>query len=381
MKRFLISLCILLLVLPGTPSLAEAGSDSPVDLPQLGAYGLYDCATGACLTGKDVEGLHPVAGVSRLPALVTLAQAFDDGSIREDATLQVSPRAAGIPGPTAFLSENETIQAEPLLKAGVMISAGDAITALYEHAYGSENVFLENIAVTLKEAGVDMAMTDALGTGMAFSCNSLFQIGRAAANSSAYTKYSCLYLDQIRHGDGRETELVSANRMVRFFAGCDGLLTGSSQTDGYSGVFHAVRNDMELICVIIGAKNSQDRSSAAEALFQYGFSNFTVKHLAKEGNVFVPALPVRSGDRKTVNLVAKEPISVLREKNAGKLVEEREVPEYLEAPLSEDTPVGEIRYVDENGSIHATIPLYPDSPVARFGLLDILLKILSDFSH
>jgi len=80
-------------------------------------------------------------------------------------------------------------------------------------------------------------------------------------------------------------------------------------------------------------------------------------------------------------LVANEALAVLREKNAGKLTEERIIPEYLEAPLLPDQSVGEIRYLDESGSVEAVLPLYPDQAVECFGFLDILFGILSDFTH
>ena len=62
----------------------------------------------------------------------------------------------------------------------------------------------------------------------------------------------------------------------------------------------------------------------------------------------------------------------------------------LPAPLREmaevrlqyqDTPLGEIRYLDDAGNVQAVLPLYADAAVEPFGLVDILMQILSDFSH
>ena len=104
------------------------------------------------LDKKGSEGMA-VAGLRKLPAVLTLCRAFDSGLIAENTGMQVSPHAASIPGPTAFLEAGERIEAGELLKAAVMISAGDAIVTLGENAFGSESVFLNNIMVTLKELG------------------------------------------------------------------------------------------------------------------------------------------------------------------------------------------------------------------------------------
>lgn len=363
------------------PSLthAEKTGAAPENLPALNAYALYECVTDTCILESNAAESYDVAGLSKLAGVLTVCEAMDDGMADANGSVTVSKRAADIAGPSAFLEENEKIAISELLKASVMISAGDAIYALMESLYGSESVFIDNIAVTLQETDTALSLTDPLGTDTKLSANALLRLSRKAAMSETFMKYARLFIDTLPHGDGRETELVSANRLLRFYTGCDGLMTGSSQTAGYCGVYHASRNGMELICVVIGAASAAARSTAAEALLDCGFSNYTVKKLASENGVIVPAIPVQKGAVKSVDLISKETVGALLPKTNAKLTEERDVPESLAAPVRADTPVGSIRYLDETGNAKAIVNLYASVDVERFGYLDILKEIVSDF--
>ena len=194
---------------------------------------LMEPETQTRLFDGGADERHSVAGLVKLPAILTLAQAFDEGTVQEETKVHVSERAAGVGGPTAFLERGEEISSGELIKAAVMISAGDAIMALGESVYGSESVFTENINVTLRQLGLSANATDVLGTGLRFSPWELATLGRGALKSDTFMRYAALYMDSISHGDGRETELVNANRLIRNYAGCTGLLTGSSPEDVY----------------------------------------------------------------------------------------------------------------------------------------------------
>lgn len=324
---------------------------------------------------KEIQTSNAVAGLTKLLALVTLCEAMDAGIIARETVMQVSEKAASVGGPTAFLEPGEQLTADELMRAAVMISAGDAIYTLAENAFGSEQVFLGNISVTTERLGIEKTLTDALGTGCAFSCYELMQLGRAAAVSPTFREFSGCYIANLVHDDGRTTELVNANRMIRFYAGCFGLMTGSSREDGYCGVFVATRNDMSYLVVIIGAPSSETRFSAATALFDYVFANYKLQQLSTAYEPIVAAQEVRNGDLDTVDLVPHETVVLLLQKNEGELTRTLELPETLAAPLAADTAVGRVLYTYADGTPVREIALYPAADVLSNGLVDILRRI------
>ena len=245
------------------------------------------------------------------------------------------------------------------MKAAVMISAGDAIMALGESAFGSESVFVENINITLRQLGLQPSVADAVGTNLKLSAWDLAALGKAAMESKTFSQYCTLYLDTLLHEDGRETELVNANRLIKSYAGCGGLMTGSSATDGYCGIFYAKRNGTAMIAVTLGAADANRRAAAAVALLDFGFAGYRTETIAKAGTALVEAVPVRNGDVKTIDLMPKETVTVVLESANGKLTKDYETPAYLEAPLDAGVPVGEMRFIAGDGGAVATVPLYP----------------------
>ena len=120
MKRLLCAIMAFAALLPVTRTRAE---ELKVDTPMVAAV-LMDVGSDTILYSSFGDAPFDVAGLVKLPAILTLAEAFDEGVIAAASEMRVSARAAKISGPTAFLSDGETICAGELMKAAVMISAG-----------------------------------------------------------------------------------------------------------------------------------------------------------------------------------------------------------------------------------------------------------------
>ena len=369
MRRFVsLLLTVFILVLP-------VGSWGEEEIaPKVSGYCLILPGRGEALLEKKGTEPTAVAGLRKLPAVLTLCRAFDSGLIQESTGMQVSPRAAAIPGPTAFLESGERIEAGELLKAAVMISAGDAIVTLGENAFGSESVFLNNIQVTLRELGVDRTLPDCLGTDTLFSPLDLCALGAAAVKSEHFCRWAGQYREHIVHAGGRETELVNANRMIRSYSGCFGLMTGSQKEEGYAGVFAVKRQEVTYVAAVIGAKSSEDRFSAAGALFDLAFASFSPMRLAGPGEVVAENWPVLSGDRDRVDLVSHEDAALLLSKQAGQVERQMAVPEALSAPLSPEVSVGEAVFT-LGGEEVLRLSLYPAAEVSLKTWPELLRRI------
>lgn len=320
-----------------------------------------------------------VAGLTKLPAVLTLCLAFDKGLIDENSEINVSSNAASIGGPSAYLKKGEKVAAKELIRAAVMISAGDAIYALFEHAFGSEDVFLDNIKLTMQSAGVKKELPGCLGTYMTFSCKELIPFGELAVDSPTFMKYCNEKYAVLTHSDGRKTELATANKLLTTLPGCIGLFTGSSKTDGYCGVFACRRGETTYLCALIGAENSKNRFDTATKLFEEAFANYKYDSICTPEEPLLEAYPVEGGDRDFVDLYSKDQYGLLLKKNGGEPQKRFDLPETLSAPLDPEHAVGSIAFYDSNGKLLFETALYPCEEIRSTGLKETMKRVFRQF--
>ena len=75
--------------------------------------------------------------------LLLVFEAVDSGKLSLDDEITASEHAAGMGGSDIWLEKGETMSADDMIKATVVVSANDAAVALAEHISGSEDAFVE----------------------------------------------------------------------------------------------------------------------------------------------------------------------------------------------------------------------------------------------
>ena len=380
MKKFIT--CVLLLVLCLSPRYVYAIEPDTYPGEWGGAAGaaLCEATSGQILFEKSASEPMDVAGLARLPALLLVCRAIDEGTLPATQDVRVSAEAAKVKGASAFLDAGEQIKAAELLRSAVMVCAGDAIYALCETLEPSRTMLLASVNALLGELGIGVAYTDVNGTGAKFSASDLLKLGQALAQSPAYCTYSGLYYHELAHQSGRKTELVSSNKLLNSTAGCFGLATGSSPGAGYSGIYAVRRGDTTYICVVAGAKNNADRTSVAAEMIEYAFSAYKVTTLAKADKAVGIELPVDGGTLENVLLIPKGDVKIVS-KDTADLTKTEQIPQRLVAPFSASDVVGSLLYTDSEGTLVATVELVPAQSVASAGFAHYYRRALLGWLH
>ena len=109
------------------------GEEYPVDVSGMKAAVLCSLDGQGIIEYNSAERLE-VGGLGRLPLLLAVCDKIDGGGLALTDKVAVSREAARAPGSTAFLEAYENAEVSMLLKAAVVICAGDAIYALSEAA-------------------------------------------------------------------------------------------------------------------------------------------------------------------------------------------------------------------------------------------------------
>lgn len=358
---------------------AQEPSSFPVETGSVKAAALYHPNTESMLLSFNADTPLDVAGLTRMAPMLMVAEAIDRGEFSLEGNVVVSREAARVKGPTAFIEANETIKAEYLYKSAAMIGAGDAVYALAESAYGSMDAFLPAMNTRMSELGAFLEYSTPMGEGELLSAGSLALIGAELSKTKLYSAYSSLYMDEITHENGKTTELVNPNRLIRDLAGCTGLSTGSSNSAGYSGVFSASRGQDSFICVVIGAKNSAERFKVAESLLEYAFSTYKTLEIVKAGDVIIKDVPVSGSVCRSVDLVALDNCFVITTGGISKKEikpDAEGVPELLKAPVSMGDTVCTLEYKDAEGNKVCEVKLGVSEDIPESGFRDYFSMII-----
>ena len=194
-------------------------------------------------------------------------------------------------------------------------------------------------------------------------------MSRALIEHEIILKYSSIWQDTIRNGD---FTLTNTNRLVRYYDGCNGLKTGSTDKAGYCISTTAKRGNMQLIAVILGAPTKDERNAAARALLDYGFANYAVFERAEE---FVEQAKVLNGVKDTMDLY-RSPAYILVEKSKLSSVEEvYEIPKNFSSPIKEGEAIGRITYFIDGNQIGFSEICSKES-IEKITISEIFIRIL-----
>jgi len=377
--RRAVFLCVaLFMVLPGR-SFAEA-TENAVDLSGGKSCSLAEMNTLTPVMQKETDTKMNVAGLARLPVLLYVCEAFDKGILTEKTVITVSEEAAAVPGPTAFVRPFEKIEAGVLLKAAVMILAGDAITALAETAAGTGEAAAAAVNERLGRLGILQQFNSICEANGLFSADELLILGKELAQSKTFCSLSTVFLDEIIHENGNRTELVNQNRLLKNVSGCFGIATGSSEEAGYCGIFGVKRGGGAYLCVTLGAENANSRFETAREMIEYAFAAYRTTKITSAGEIVSEGIPVQGGIREKTDLVSHKDAVILEK--VGETYERKlRIPETLQAPLFKDVSVGSIFIANSAGEKVMEIPIYPAETVEAAAVFDYVRKIMVRWVH
>ncbi len=343
---------------------------------------LIDSKYKTVMFEQNADEKLPVASMVKMMTILLSFEALDCGDVNLDTMVITSKEASAMGGSQVFIDPYVQYKFEDLLKSVIMASANDASVAIAEHLAGSEKGFVMNMNKRAKELG--MTKTNYV------NCTGLpAPEGYSTARDSAtllceilkhehYHDYSTIWMDELVHPSGRKTELVNTNRLIRYYDGCDGGKTGSTSEAGCCLCASAVRDNMRLVSVIIGAPNSKTRFNESAELFNYGFANFEQTKLVDKDKTLA-VIPVSKGKKLESEVKASEDFFVISQK--GDDIDykvELKLPQQIKAPHKKGDKVGSLLVI-KDGQIEKEIDIILDEELVGISILDSLRKIADEW--
>ena len=263
---------------------------------------LIERSSGKILADTNAHESLPIASVTKLMTILITLEKIDAGEFALDDTVTVSANASGMGGSQVFLDANAGYKLSELLKSVIIASANDSSVAIAEHISGSEQNFVALMNERASELGLNnthYANCTGLPTPDGFS--SAYDqaiVLNKVLNYPVYHEYSHIWLEDFVHPSGRTTQMTNTNRLSRFYEGCTGGKTGSTNQAKYCLAVGAKRADMELISVVLGVENSKARFKLASDLLNYGFDNFKSKTLLSQNDISNKTIKIKGLNRQ-----------------------------------------------------------------------------------
>ena len=311
--------------------------------------------------------------------MLLIMEAIDSGRIGWNDMVTTSETAAAKGGSQIYLKVGESMQVSDMVKSIAVSSANDCACAMAEHIAGSEAAFVDRMNERAKELG--MADTHFVNcTGL--DDDPAAQEHKTSAHDIAVMsaqllkhhpdikKYTTIWMDTVRDG---AFGLSNTNKLVRFYSGATGLKTGFTSAAGYCLSASAMRDDMELIAVVMGCENSQKRFAACKSLLDYGFANYALVAPDMEEALSVP---VKLGTKDLVRAVPVSQEKLLVEKGQKNLIRiQTELEEQVTAPVSKGQRLGTMTVL-AGEQVLTEIPLVAEETAEKLTWGQMFLRLL-----
>ena len=336
---------------------------------------LIEATTGTVLYYKNQTEKRSPASVTKIMTLLLVCEALESERIKSTDTVIISEYAASMGGSQVFLEEGESFTVEELLKCTVIASANDAAVALAELICGTEGNFVAEMNKRAKELGMsntnfeNVSGLDDTTTAHLTSAEDIAIMSRELVKYDIILKYSSLWQDSIRNG---EFQLTNTNRLVRFYDGCNGLKTGSTDRAGFCISASAKRDGMQLIAVIMGAETRDLRNADARALLDFGFATYGLFKMNEET---LESVRVKNGTANSTIVKSKPFACVVSKSDAKKVEKFFEIPESITAPFSADKVIGKIQFKIGDDLI-GTTDIYTTNPMESIRFWELFLKMV-----
>lgn len=316
---------------------------------------IIEASTGTIIYNKNEHEKLAPASMTKMMGLLLIMEQIEKGNLKWDEKVTASANASSMGGSQIFLETGEQMTVEELVKGISIASGNDAMVAMAERIAGTEEAFVELMNKKASELGLkntNFKNCTGLDTENHYSsANDMALIAKELVKHDKILEFSGTYEDYIREGTDKSFWLVNTNKLVRFYQGVDGLKTGYTTTAGYCLTSTAKKDGMRIITVVMNEPDSNTRNSETTAMLDYGFNMYGMEQLLNKDNV-LGKIKVDLGEKEYVEVVPKEEVNILNNKNSNK----RNVTYKVElndvkAPIAKGDTVGKINVIENNKTI------------------------------
>jgi D-alanyl-D-alanine carboxypeptidase len=275
---------------------------------------VLDAETGQVLRELNPDAVTYPASLTKMMTLYLTFEALNQGRLRLDQYLTVSPAAAAHAPSKLGLQPGEVVMVHDLILGIVTKSANDAAAVLAEGLGGGSEA---SFAVMMTQKARQLGMTrtnyaNASGLPDAEQLTTARDVARLAL--ALYHDFPREYrYFSVKEFDFQGELVTGHDHMLDWYPGADGIKTGFTVASGFNLATSAVQNGRRLIGVILGGRSVRSRDESMAQLLDLGFADLARQPQTMIAQREMPAAPVAAAAAPVATpAVAAQPVPQAR---------------------------------------------------------------------
>jgi len=305
---------------------------------------VVEAATGRVLKGYNYDAKLPMASTTKIVTALIVLDRVDVNKI-----ITIPDKAVGIEGSSIYLKRGEKWKIIDLLYGMMLRSGNDAASALAISTGGS----IEGFAKLMNEKAESLGLKNSnfvnphgLHDDNHFtSAYDLAMLTREAMNYEIFRKIVSTKSYRFYKTDNTVNVFLNKNKMLNMYDGANGVKTGFTKKSGRCLVSSALRDNMQLITVVLNHGNMWGDSID---MMNNAFSAYKMYDVLKAGEMVGETKVVKSVRQSTM-LKSNDTFSYpLTSEEISKLTYESNFM-ILKAPIKKDQYGGKVNiYLDKH---------------------------------
>lgn len=260
--------------------------------------GILVSSDGTVLWSRNADKRHAMASITKMmTALVVLESDVDVNS-----TTTISSTAASVGESTSDLQQGYVVTIYDLLCGLLVHSGNDAGVALAEATYGNVDSFVAKMNEKAQQLGLkNTHFTNPHGLDNSnhySSAADLCVLQRYCMNNSVFKEIVGKKKVTVTYS-GKKKTFRSTNSLMNSWDACIGTKTGYTNNAGYCLASTAIKDDVQLYCVVLGCGDESERFTDSYKLLEWGFKHYRKTLLASARKTLVD-VPMSGFLNKTV---------------------------------------------------------------------------------
>ena len=350
---------------------------------------VIDRNSNTIIYGKNENSQKKMASTTKIMTATIIIE-----NCNLDQIVEVSKKSAGTGGSRLGLKTGDKITVRDLLYGLMLCSGNDAAVALAEHAGGSVEGFAE--LMNTKSESLGLSNTHFV-TPHGLDSNEHYTTAYELALLTNYALNNKTFANIVGTKNytvtinGYPKNLNNTNELLGNFDGIYGVKTGFTNGANRCLVTACKRNDMDIICVVLGADTKQFRTSDSVKLINYAFDNFkliNIEEIVKENfnnwiNENSKNIIINKGSEQNLTFKLDNinyPVIPIRKDLIESLKTSIDYKSYFEAPLSENTVIGTISLYNSEYTI-LKCNFYNSNNVHKRNAFSYFLDIFKNYNN